>query len=143
MNRKTFSQLVLIGALGGLVGCRLTPSKPIHDVGLYPTPTFLPTQTALVVQITTTALPTASPNVVVVSPTPDALGEFCVTAPEAVYLRPSPNVDNYPIQELLNGSKLGDLGGRSEDGKWAFVALGESQGWVNMSYLGACKDGNG
>jgi hypothetical protein len=137
VNRNTFIRLVILGALVGLVGCRLTPSQPIHDVGLYPTPTVLPTQTPFVVEVTTTALPTQTPNVVIVSPTPDALGELCVTANEAVYLRPSPNVDNYPIQEIPNGSALGDLGGRN--GNWAFVELGENRGWVNMDYLGDCR----
>lgn len=138
-NMKNLLFIPLAIAIFGLVGltsCRITPSQPVHDVGLYATQTVLPTQTPIVVQITTTALATQTPDVVVVSATPNYT-KLCVNAVVAVYLRPSPSVDNYPIRELPNGSELVDLGGR--DGKWLFVQFGDKVGWVYSDYLGGCE----
>lgn len=105
---------------------------------LYPTVAALPTQTERVIIWTQTPDATPTPFVLVVSATPNA-DVFCVSALVAVYLRPSPNSDNYPIVEIPNATQVKDLGGRV--GNWYFVALGEKQGWINSEYLelGGCN----
>jgi hypothetical protein len=134
MNRALVALVILVLTL---LACRVTPSTLPDRVELYPSATPNATQTALVIveQITTTPEPTQTPNIIVLTQTPNELVGFCVSALVAVHLRPSPSVSNYPIQVITNGTELVDLGGRSEDGQWAFVALGQSQGWVNLDYL--------
>lgn len=62
---------------------------------------------------------------------------LCVIAQEAVYMRPSPSTENYPIIQLENGVELVDLGGR--DGNWMFVQYQDKRGWVNKKYVQECK----
>jgi ABC-type glycerol-3-phosphate transport system substrate-binding protein len=97
-----------------------------------PTPDASPTP--IVVEVVETQV-----IVVEITPTPvppQAVEKMCVSATVAVYLRPSPSDDNYPIMSLPNGAELTDLGGR--DGSWLFVQYGDAQGWVNGSYVGSC-----
>ena len=106
-------------------------------VNLYPiTETVLPIQTPHVIIWTQTPNATMTPLVIliIVPPTPNAL--LCVTASDTVYLRPTPNTDNYPIVELHNAERLTDLGGRYDD--WVFVGVSSYRGWVNDDYLGRC-----
>ena len=124
---KTYLPLIVL-ALSALACGGQTPRR----LELYPTITVLPTQTERVLILTQTPNATYTPVVIVVSQTP-ASGVFCVSAAEAVYLRPSPAVDNYPIATIRNGSKVRDLGGRSD--AWVFVAIGNESGWVNSIYL--------
>jgi hypothetical protein len=113
-----------------ILGCR---SGSQRTLVLYPsttstfanTPTqVLATQTPYIVEVTTTS-----------GPTKEALA-ICVTADEAVYLRPSASAENYPILSLPYGSRLKDLGGRI--GNWVFVQYHDNQGWVYGDYLGRC-----
>jgi hypothetical protein len=131
MRNQQFAIFVLV--LGVLACGQTTP----RQLSLYVSATAEIAVSPLVVQVTTTPNATQTPNVVVISATPAALGVFCVNAPVAVHLRPSPNAENYPIMAIPNGTKLLDLGGRS--GKWAFVELGDKQGWVNGAYVGDCR----
>jgi hypothetical protein len=109
---------------------------PRKQLVLYPSPTVEATQTAFVqtvvatkvVQITTTPVPS-----ITITP----VRQLCVSADEAVYLRPSASIDNYPIVQLGNGTEVVDLGGR--DGDWLFVQVDDKRGWINGKYLSACK----
>jgi glucose/arabinose dehydrogenase len=83
-----------------------------------------------VVQITVTPQPTAKPTMT-------RQIKLCVTAIEAVHLRPAPNDDNYPITTLTNGVEVVDKGGR--DGEWTFVEVGDKQGWVYAEYIKPCQ----
>lgn len=112
-------------------------TAPRH-LDLYPTETTLPTQTARVVVISATPDFTPQPAKIPVQtatfqPIPHC---FTVSATVAVFLRPSPSTDNYPIMPIPNGVQVHDLGGRI--GIWDFVALGDKQGWVNSEYLNPC-----
>lgn len=99
-----------------------------------PTANTQATQTPYIVEITNTPAPTELPTV---TPNPTAISYLCVTANEAVNLRPSPDASYYPIDPLKNGTKVEDLGAR--DGNWVFVKVGDKQGWINGEYLGACN----
>ena len=112
-------------------------------LNLYPSPTVLATQTPVYiekeVQVTTVVERT---TIVEVTNTPQSVGKFCVSAPVAVHLRPSPNDQNYPIMALPNGAELTDLGGRDEN--WLFVQYVDQegqvkQGWVNGAYVADCE----
>lgn len=109
---------------------------------LYPSPTSEASQTPLVRVVTTTPLATQTPLVVVYTTTPVPTAEnarLCVTAVEAVNLRPSPTTENF-IAVLRNGQQIVDLGGR--DGSWMFVQVdeaGKKRGWVKTEYVGKCK----
>jgi hypothetical protein len=127
------SQIAIIILLLGVLACGQTTPR---QLSLYVSATAEIAVTPLMVQITTTPNVTQTPNVVVISATPAALGVFCVNAPVAVHLRPSPNAENYPIMAIPNGTQVVDLGGRSGD--WVFVELGDKQGWVNGDYVGVC-----
>jgi ABC-type glycerol-3-phosphate transport system substrate-binding protein len=97
-----------------------------------PTPNASPTP--IVVEVIETQV-----IVVEITPTPippQEVEKMCVSAVEAVYLRPSPSDDNYPIMSLPNGAELTDLGGR--DGSWLFVQYGDAQGWVHQNYISGC-----
>lgn len=128
---KTLTTLILPVILVSILACGGAPRK----LALYPTPTVDPTQTPVFVVWTGTAPATYTPIVVVVTQTPQ-VAEMCVKATEAAYLRPAPNLDNYPVAPVSNGAKVRDLGGR--DGAWAFVAFGGKKGWIKIEYLGAC-----
>lgn len=130
MKRVLLAMLILAVAV---MACATSPSTPRPS--LYPSPTAEITQTPFVLQITTTPNDTPTPLVVVVTETPNG-SRLCVNALVAVYLRPSPNADNYPITDILNGAQLADLGGRS--GNWYFVQYGDKQGWVHGDFLSGC-----
>lgn len=83
-----------------------------------------------VVQITVTSQPTAKPTMT-------RQIKLCVTAQEAVHLRPSPDTIGYPIAELKNGSEVTDLKGRK--GEWLYVEVEDKRGWVHEKYVGQCK----
>lgn len=123
---------LVIGALV-LTACR-TPERRV--VSLYPSPTSNATQTPLVVLVTTTPVLTQTAILILVTPTVNN-GYLCVSATEAVYLRPAPSLNGYPITVLKNGTSVLDLGGRS--GAWIFVEIGDRRGWVNAKYLEACE----
>ncbi len=107
-----------------------------RELVLYPTVTPNATQTPVVIQITTSPIPMTPALVIVeVIQTPN-FSRLCVSALVAVYLRPSPNDQNYPITVIPNGTELIDLGGRS--GQWMFVELGDKQGWVHGDYVQRC-----
>ena len=129
MSRNSRVALAFFVIALGILACGRESRK---ELTLYPTLTPNATQTPVVVQITTTAVFV----VVEVSQTPNA-AKLCVNALGAVYLRPSPNDQNYPVMTIPNGTQLADLGGRS--GKWIFVQLGDRQGWVHGNYVGNCK----
>lgn len=131
----------ILAILATILACRMTPSEP-RRLELYPSPTVLPTQTERVIVHTSTPLSTYTPIVIEVTSTPEPEGYLCVTASEAVYLRPSPGVDNYPITPLPLGARLTDFGGRDLGGReeeWAFVQFGSRRGWVNLSYVQICE----
>lgn len=114
--------------------------KPLN---LYPSPS---SEAEAVRVITTTPLPTQptfTPITVVYTstsvPTPTPTIEnywLCVTAQEAVNLRPSPSTENH-IAVLRNGDRVRDLGGRN--GSWVYVETGNKRGWVNGKYLKSCR----
>lgn len=131
MVRRSCTVLLLVVVLAS---CRKASGN--DDGIVFWTPSAPPTQTPRIVEITTTALSTYTPIVKVVTETPEP-GYLCVTADEAVHLRPSPSIENYPIDVLKNGTKLLDLGGR--DGEWRFVRFDKQTGWVNQAYVTACE----
>lgn len=107
--------------------------------GQYITPT--PTDVANTPVSTQEALPTLIPTstkvLAVVQHTEKSVGTcVAVSADVAVYLRPSPSEDNYPIMPLPRGAELLLTGGR--DGKWLFAEYGDRSGWVYGDYVGAC-----
>lgn len=69
--------------------------------------------------------------------TPVELAAMCVTANEAVYLRPAPSSDHYPIDPLPKGTQVMPNGAR--DGNWIFVSVGDQSGWIKSNYLGSCE----
>jgi hypothetical protein len=108
---------------------------PRRELNLWPTATPNATQTPIIVEVVETQV-----ILVEITPTPappQVVEKMCVSATVAVYLRPSPSDDNYPIMSLPNGAELTDLGGR--DGSWLFVQYGDKNGWVNGDYVGACR----
>lgn len=139
MNRRTILQALAIGALVIATLACGGGGKTTNSPFQFWTETPNATQTPIVMfqEITTTPNATQTPNVVILTQTPNALVTLCVSANVAVYLRPSPNDDNYPILPLPNGSELSDLGGRS--GKWLFVSYKDNQGWVLGDFLGNCQ----
>ena len=132
-NRLIVATLLLVVAS---LACRLSPTEP-RELNLYPSPTLVATQTPIFVQITTTPPATTTPIVIVATSTDELAATFCVSAVDAVHLRPSPATTNYPIVALPNGEKVEDLGGRS--GKWWFISVGDKQGWVDSGYLSECS----
>ena len=134
MTNKMRIILAVLVLLIVTLACGGQPA-PKRELNLYPTATSAATQTPIVVEVVETQV-----IVVEITPTPvppQAVEKMCVSAVEAVYLRPSPSDDNYPITSLPNGVELTDLGGR--DGSWLFVQYGDAQGWVNGAYLGDCR----
>jgi hypothetical protein len=93
-----------------------------------------PTQTPVVVQETVVVV--AQQTVVVVAQVTPTPANLCVVAQEAVYLRPAPNSDFYPIDPLTNGTEVLLTG--SKDGDWVFVIVGVRSGWVKSNWLGDC-----
>ena len=133
-NRTIFALVVLT-----LVTLACGSSAPRRKLDLYPSPTIIPTQTARVIIISQTPEKTMVPDKKQpqISTQTPIIACFTVSASEAVYLRPAPNADNYPIMPIPNGTQVHDLGGRV--GSWNFVALGDKQGWVNGEYLQPCQ----
>ena len=125
MKRIVFTVFLLVLAT---ISCRTGSSE--RSVNLFPsaTVTFANTITPIV--------PTQTAVIVVVSATPKPSVGKCVNAIVAVYLRPSPSNENYPIMVLPNSVEVIDLGGRS--GKWLFVQYNDKQGWVHSEYLQTC-----
>lgn len=124
----------IIWAVWVIVLATIACGREAHrEIVLYPSPTFIATQTPILVQITTTPILV----VVEITTTPDAPSVLCVNALVAVHLRPSPNDQNYPIMVIPNGTQLVDLGGRSD--KWLFVEVGDKQGWVHGDYVDECQ----
>ena len=114
-------------------------NTPKRQLVLYPSPTSEATQTPILVEITTTPVPT---TYVVITATPEPTKSvvsihLCVSAEKSVNLRPSANDDGYPILQLSNGDEVIDLGGRNEN--WYYVQYRDKQGWINSRYLGQCK----
>lgn len=133
MNRRNFFSALVVLALG-ILACG---GQSNVELLRFPTPTTnSPTPLVVVQEITSTPAPTQTPNVIVLTQTPNELGTFCVSALVAVHLRPSPSTENYPVQTIPNGTEVVDLGGRS--GNWIFVELGTQRGWVNGDYLTDC-----
>jgi hypothetical protein len=121
-----------------VVACSREGMPTRRPLNLYPTPTVAATQTPIYMEVEVPVTQVVEKKIVVeVTPTPQATGRLCVSATVAVYLRPSPSDDNYPIMPLPNSSVLTDLGGR--DGDWLFVQFSDKTGWVNGSYVGACR----
>lgn len=122
------TRLILILSLAALA-CGGSATR--RTLILYPSPTANASQTPYVVK------ETAPPLVMTVVVTQTEISNtLCVSASVAVYLRPSPGGDYYPIVALPNGARVNDLGGRS--GSWLFVRYQRYQGWVNGRYLGEC-----
>lgn len=106
-------------------------------MNLYATSTVQASQTPYVIVITETPNapdPTQTAAIIVVTETPNSL---CVSAASTVYLRPSPNTDNYPVTVIPNAATVNDLGGRN--GVWAFVRYKSYEGWVNSEYIKECE----
>lgn len=101
-----------------------------------PTPDF--TQTPIVVEVVRTAVvvwtTTPVPTETKVS---EQIIKLCVTATEAVHLRPSPSTENYPILQLERGEEVVDLGGRNSI--WMFVQYRDKRGWVNGNFVEECE----
>jgi hypothetical protein len=134
--KKILAALFVLAVV--LLACgQPAPEWQLRGWTVTPSP-FEPTQTPVVVQITTTPPLTYTPIVKVVTETPRPTEKMCVDALVAVHLRPSPNESGYPIMVLVNGAVVEDLGGRS--GEWIFVRYIEAQGWVFEEYLSACNN---
>jgi hypothetical protein len=127
------TKLLFIAIFVTIIACGRTAPRRLE---LYPSPTVLPTQTERVVIYTTTPLSTYTSIVKEVTSTPKP-EYLCIVADEAVYLRPSASMDNYPISPLPNGARVLRLGGEKED--WIFVEYGEFSGWIRQEYLKNCK----
>lgn len=125
-------RLVFVLAISMLACGSTTPRR----LNLYPSPTVLPTQTERIVVWTATPLSTYTPIVKEVTSTPNP-EYLCVTADEAVHLRPSADLTGYPIASLPKGTRLTDLGGRENE--FAFVTNGEQQGWVKLDFVKICE----
>jgi len=128
--RVTSLALPVILTLSILV-CGRGQVTPRRELVLYPSETPAETQTPYV-QIITEPAKTV---IVVVTHTAESLPNLYVSAAVAVYLRPSPSTDNYPIIELPTGAQVVDLGGRSGD--WLFVEWRGYRGWVYARYVEA------
>jgi hypothetical protein len=133
MSKTIRIVLATLAILLATLACGGTATK--RKLDLYSAPTAEATQTPLVVIWTLT--PNALPSPIILEVTRTSYsGRLCVSATVAVYLRPSPSDQNYPILPLPNRAELTDLGGRS--GKWIFVELGDKQGWVYGDYVDSC-----
>lgn len=126
-------------ALGVLVlGVLACGSRdPMPKMNLYATSTVQASQTPYIVVITETPNapdPTQTAAIIIVTDTPNSL---CVSATSTVYLRPSPNTDNYPVTVIPNAAIVEDLGGRN--GAWTFVGYKNYEGWINSDYLKECE----
>lgn len=128
----------LVVALVALVVAQLSCGTPSSSQ-FHSTPTVAPTQTPIVQKVIQTAVVvwTTTPKPTRPSPTATSATRYCISATEAVYLRPSPSISNYPIVELKNGTTVLDLGGRN--GNWMFVEIGTKRGWVNRKYIKECE----
>lgn len=113
------------------LACSTGPTTPRPNIWNTSTPVVVTAQVTKITIVTTT------PVVIEVTPTSRPPIHLCVVADEAVYLRPSPSVDNYPITEMVRNSQVVDLGGRS--GTWLFVRYGTYDGWVNLRYVKECS----
>jgi hypothetical protein len=127
---------ILLAVLALVIATLACGGQPAsrRELNLWPTETPNATQTPIFIEVVETQV-----IVVEITPTPvppQEVEKMCVSALEAVYLRPSPSDDNYPIKSLPNGAELLDLGGR--DGSWLFVEFEDKQGWVNGDYVGRC-----
>lgn len=128
--------LIALGVLCLLaLGCG--SASPRRNVSLYPTDEATPNATQTPFYIIHTQTPNATQTAVVVRVVETPNAWLCVDVQETVYLRPSPNADNYPIAVIPNGARVRNLGGKSGD--WVFVELGKYQGWVNSEYVKGCK----
>jgi hypothetical protein len=113
------------------------PAEEWQLRGWTPTPPLVePTQTPFIIVYTSTPVSTYTQLVKEVTSTPKP-EYLCVVADEAVYLRPSASMDNYPISPLPNGARVLRLGGQKED--WIFVEYSEFSGWVHSEYLESCE----
>lgn len=120
-----------------LVSLACGRSTPRELPSLYPSQTPNATQTPIVIEITNTPENTQTPEFIYVVQTSTLPSTTrCVIATEAVYLRPTPSTDNYPVAPLPKGSKV-ILSG-SVNGSWVFALFGEKSGWVQSNYLGNC-----
>lgn len=128
---------VLVAVFVAAVVSLACGSENPRRLELYPSPTVVPTQTQRIVVWTSTPELTYTPVVKIITGTPENTVFLCVSADEAVYLRPSANNQNYPVAPLPNGARLTDLGGR--DGKWVFVEYDELSGWVHQDYIENCN----
>lgn len=109
--------------------------NPDRKLNLYPssTPTSaVPTQTAIVMEIVNTVVVQ-----ITTTPVPTSRTYKCISAVEAVYLRPSPSTENYPIKQLEKGVEVVDIGGKI--GEWIFVEVNGVRGWVNQKYMEECR----
>jgi hypothetical protein len=131
MNKR----ILLAMAVLMLVTLACGSTAPRTPIVLYPSPTVDATQTPIYLQVPVEVTKVVELTTVVEVTATARAETLCVQASEAVYLRPSPSDDNYPIVALPNGAQLVDLGGR--DGSWYFVQLGDRSGWVNSNYLAA------
>jgi hypothetical protein len=125
-------KLILLLLLTVLVLAACERTTPRH-LDLFPTATVPPTEVSPV----PTSEETQTPNVVIMLVTPTSLGVICVNASVAVYLRPSPSNEFYPLLVIPNGAEVVNLGGRSR--KWMFVQYGDATGWVHGDYLDPCS----
>lgn len=140
MSRRKALALALNVLALAILACGSSVESPDRQAtlraALYPSPTPDATQTPVlvevtkVVQITVTSQPTAKPS-------PTRQIKLCVTAQEAVHLRPSPDAIGYPIAELKNGSEVTDLKGRK--GEWLYVEVEDKRGWVHEKYVEECQ----
>src|SRR5512139_257930 len=134
MKRFTLFFICLVAVS---LACRT--GNPERKLNLYPSPTSEATQTPILVEITTTPVPT---TYVVITATfeptkPVVSIHLCVSAEKSVNLRPSANDDGYPILQLSNGDEVTDLGGRNAN--WYYVQYRDKRGWINKRYLSSCK----
>lgn len=130
--------LLPLGILIVILACRTGPSERSERPNLYPTPTENPTQTPVVVRVkeTVVVIQTTTPKpTMTIRPTEEV--RLCVTATEAVHLRPSPSTENYPILQLERGEEVVDLGGRNSI--WMFVQYRDKRGWVNGNFVEECE----
>ena len=129
---------LLIVVLGILACGNPAPEYVLRGWTVTPTKFVDATNTPLViyVEVTNSPEPTQTPELVIITQTSNAVVTLCVTASDAVYLRPSPDATYYPLKPLVKGTVVIYKG--THNGEWKFVEVEDGAGWINSEYLGTC-----
>lgn len=133
---KRISLFFILLSLIALACGRSGGTEP-RKLNMYPTPTSNSTQTPFVQYVTTTPQNTTTPVILLVVQTSTPLTTKKCVIVDNVYLRPSPNIDNYPVAPLPKGATV-ILSGATND-NWVFASYDKKSGWVNSEFLGSCN----